>query len=43
MMDFFEDEQPESNRTFWLIMLACIIIVTVFLCEIFVRFYLQVS
>jgi len=43
MMHFHEDPKSESNRTFWLIMLACIIIVTVFICEIFVRFYLTVS
>jgi hypothetical protein len=37
-----KDKNPESNRVFWGIMFAMILVVMVFLCEIFVKFYLQV-
>ena len=37
------DPNPESNRVFWLIMFALIILVMFFLMEIFVKFYLQVT
>lgn len=34
-------DDTESNRTFWLIIYAMIILVSVFVAEIFVRFYLE--
>jgi hypothetical protein len=37
------NDSPESNRVFWGIMFALIILVMFFLMEIFVRFYLQVT
>ena len=36
-------DDAESNRTFWLIIYAMIILVMFFVMEIFVRFYLQVT
>ena len=42
MMHFHEDPNPESNRVFWGIMFAMILVVMVFLMEIFVKFYLQI-
>jgi hypothetical protein len=37
------NDNPESNRVFWSIMFALIILVMFFLMEIFVRFYLHIS
>jgi hypothetical protein len=34
-----KDDNPESNRVFWSIMFALIILIMFFLMEIFVRFY----
>jgi len=38
-----EDENPESNRAFWLLMFALILLAMFFVMEIFVKFYLQVT
>lgn len=43
MMHFHEDQEPESDRSFWLIIFACIILAIAFICEVFVRFYLDVT
>jgi len=43
MMHFHEDQNPNKNRTFWAIMFVMILLAMVFVMEIFVRFYLQVT
>ena len=36
-----EDTNPESNRAFWFLMFALILLAMFFVMEIFVKFYLQ--
>ena len=43
MMGFHEDPEPESDRMFWAIMFAMILLAMFFVMEIFVRFYLLIS
>lgn len=36
MMGFHDDQDPESNRNFWIIMIAMILVVIIFVAEMFV-------
>jgi flagellar basal body-associated protein FliL len=36
MMHFHEDQDPESNRNFWLIIIAMILVVIIFVAEMFI-------
>ena len=40
MMGFHEDQDPESNRIFWVIMIAMSLVAVIFIVEIFLMFYL---
>ena len=36
MMGFHDDQDPESNRNFWIIIIAMILVVIIFVAEMFV-------
>jgi hypothetical protein len=42
MMHFHEDPEPESDRMFWAIMFAMILLAMFFIIGIFVSFYLKI-
>jgi cell division septal protein FtsQ len=42
MMRFHEDPEPESDRMFWAIMFAMILLAMFFIMGIFVSFYLKI-
>jgi hypothetical protein len=42
MMHFHEDREPESDRMFWAIMFAMILLAMFFIMGIFVSFYLKI-
>ena len=36
MMGFHDDHNPESNRNFWIIIIAMIVVVIIFVAEMFI-------
>jgi heme/copper-type cytochrome/quinol oxidase subunit 2 len=40
MIGFHEDQDPESNRMFWVIMIAMSLVAVIFIVEVFIMFYL---
>ena len=36
MMHFHDDQDPESNRNFWLIIVAMILVVIIFVAKMFI-------
>ena len=40
MMGFHEDQDPESDRMFWVIMIVMSLVAVIFIVEIFLMFYL---
>lgn len=43
MMHFHDDQDPQNNRTFWLIVFACIVLIVFYFIQIFVALYLQIN